>query len=119
MADSLLGLQGRSALVLGGGQGMGESTALLLARAGCNVGVLDIIPERAERVAAAVAKEGPRGVPYVADVTDDAALVAAIEKVDRDFGHLDGMVAIVGMARWATLLNMTLESWDMDHRRNL
>jgi NAD(P)-dependent dehydrogenase (short-subunit alcohol dehydrogenase family) len=119
MTDSLLGLQGKSALILGGGQGMGESTALLLARAGCNVGVLDIISERAERVAAAVAEKGPRGVPYVADVTDDAALVAAIGKADRDFGHLDGMVAIVGMARWATLINMPLESWDLDHRRNI
>ena len=60
--DARFGLEGKHALVLGGGQGMGESTVRLLASAGCNVAVADVIPERAERVAAEVARMGPRSL---------------------------------------------------------
>ena len=54
MSDPLFNLQGKSALVVGGGQGMGESTAKFLARVGCGVAVADVVKERADRVAAAV-----------------------------------------------------------------
>ncbi len=73
MADeaSFFGLVGRKALIIGGGQGMGESTARLLARAGADVVLLDVVPERAERVAAMANGLGPRGIPLAGDVLDD------------------------------------------------
>jgi NAD(P)-dependent dehydrogenase (short-subunit alcohol dehydrogenase family) len=117
--DALLGLEGKHALVLGGGQGMGESAARLLAGAGCNVAVADIIPERAERVAAEVAGVGPRSLAVTVDVTDDDAFVAAVARTERELGPLDGLVTIVGMAGWAPIVDMTAEAWDLDHRRNL
>ena len=49
--DSLLGLDGKASLVVGGGQGMGRAAALLLARAGADVAVVDLVRERAEEVA--------------------------------------------------------------------
>lgn len=109
-----LGLTAKRVLVLGGGQGMGESTSRLLAAAGAHVAVADLEAERAERVAADVG-----GAPVVVDVTDDDALVAAIANVERDFGPLDGLVTIIGMAAWAPLVDMSTDTWDLDHRRNL
>jgi NAD(P)-dependent dehydrogenase (short-subunit alcohol dehydrogenase family) len=108
------GLEGKRILVLGGGQGMGESTSVLLAAAGARVVVADLEAERAERVAAAV-----EGFPLVVDVTDDDALVGAIASAAAAVGPLDGLVTIIGMAAWARLVDMTTETWDLDHRRNL
>src|ERR1700719_2760282 len=54
----LFGLEGKRVIVLGGGLGMGEATSNLLADLGAHVAVLDIIPERAERVAADISKKG-------------------------------------------------------------
>jgi NAD(P)-dependent dehydrogenase (short-subunit alcohol dehydrogenase family) len=108
------GLDGKRILVLGGGQGMGESTSRLLAAAGARVAVADLEAERAERVASEVG-----GVPIVVDVTDDDDLVAAIARTEAELGPLDGLVTIIGMAAWARLVDMTTEVWDLDHRRNL
>ena len=61
----MFGLEGKNVLVLGGGQGMGESTSLRLAGVGANVAVADLETERAERVAADVAAVGVRALPVV------------------------------------------------------
>jgi NAD(P)-dependent dehydrogenase (short-subunit alcohol dehydrogenase family) len=119
MSKSLFGLEGKRVLVLGGGLGMGEATCNLLADLGCNVAVLDIIPERAERVAADLTRKGVQSLPVFADVLDDAALVAAIARVERELGPLDGMATIVGMAYMGSSLDLDMEKWDGDHRRNL
>lgn len=119
METSLLGLNGKNILVLGGGFGMGESSALLLAQAGANVAVADVDPERAQKVAAAVATVGTRSAAITVDVLDDAGLQAAIGRADAELGGLDGMATIVGMAGWVPLLEMGPADWDLDHRRNL
>jgi len=116
---SLFGLAGKRIMVIGGGQGMGEATARLLASLGCSVAVLDLELERAQRVAAACRAHDVSAVPFGVDVTDDDALVATIARVEHEFGALDGMATIVGMAAWSPIVEMTTETWDLDHKRNL
>lgn len=117
--NSLFGLEGKRVLVVGGGQGMGEATSRLLASLGCNVAIMDLEADRAERVCAEVRKHGIQAVPVVADVLNDDRLVAAIAEAERELGPLDGLVTIIGMAAWAPLVEMTNETWDKDHSRNL
>jgi NAD(P)-dependent dehydrogenase (short-subunit alcohol dehydrogenase family) len=119
MSNSLFGLEGKNVIVLGGGQGMGESTSKYLSRVGCNVAVIDMDLSRAERVAAEVTKQGSRGMAYAVDATNDKALQDTLTQVDKDMGGVDGMACIIGMAGWASLLEMTPDQWDLDHRRNL
>jgi NAD(P)-dependent dehydrogenase (short-subunit alcohol dehydrogenase family) len=119
MTASLFGLEGKRMIVVGGGLGMGEATCRLLADLGCNVAVLDIVPERAERVAAIVSAKGVQGLPVICDVRDDAGLVAAIADTERELGPLDGMATIVGMAFMSSALEATMDDWDSEHRRNL
>jgi NAD(P)-dependent dehydrogenase (short-subunit alcohol dehydrogenase family) len=119
MTKALFGMEGKRVIILGGGFGMGEATANLLADLGCNVAVLDIVPARAERVAADVAKKGVRSMPLVCDVLDDAALVAAMTRAERDFGPLDGLVTIVGMAYMGGAVDMPMETFDLEIRRNV
>ena len=114
-----LGLEGKTVLVVGGGQGMGESTAWILAGVGVDVAVLDAERERADRVAADLVDLGARSLAVTADVLDDAALVDAVERTERELGDLHGLVTIVGAATWGPIVDMSLDHWDLDHRRNL
>lgn len=117
--QDFFGLAGRTILVIGGGQGMGEATVRLLARLGADVAILDLESARAERVAGEAERAGVRALPIAADVTDAAALTAAIEQAERALGPLDGMATVVGMAAWSSVLDTTEEIWDLDHARNL
>lgn len=116
---SLFGLQGKRALVIGAGQGMGESSALFLARAGCDVGLVDLVPERAERVAASVRDLGRRAEVLIGDVLDDPQIPALIAEAERKLGGIDVMVSIVGAAVWGSLLDTTADVWDQQQRLNL
>jgi NAD(P)-dependent dehydrogenase (short-subunit alcohol dehydrogenase family) len=117
--QSLCGLTGKRILVLGGGQGMGEATVRLLTSLGAAVAVVDREQDRAEHVAAKVSRSGATALPFSFDVLDDDALVAGIERIDRDFGPLDGMATVIGMAAWSPLIDLDMATWDLDHARNL
>lgn len=115
----LFGLAGKSAIVIGGGQGMGESTSLMLARCGCDVAVVDVVPERAEQVAAAVTALGRKGAAIPGDVLETAGLEGLVAQAEQALGRLDVMVSIVGQAGWYDFLEMSEADWDLDHQRNL
>jgi NAD(P)-dependent dehydrogenase (short-subunit alcohol dehydrogenase family) len=116
---SLFGLEGKRILALGGGQGMGEATVRLLISLGASVAVVDREQERAERVAAEAVQSGGTALPFSFDVLDDGALVAGIERINREFGPVDGMVSVIGMAAWSPLVDMDMNTWDLDHARNV
>jgi len=97
---SFFGLAGKKALIIGGGQGMGESSALLLARAGCDVALVDLLPERADRVAQEVAAGGRQAFTIAGDVLDDNQISRIVGDAEARLGGLDVMVSIVGAAAW-------------------
>jgi 3-oxoacyl-[acyl-carrier protein] reductase len=116
---SLFGLNGSKAMVIGGGQGMGESASRFLAQAGCDVAVIDIERERAERIAGVVAGLGRRGVPIVGNVLDDTQIPTIVTAAEQQLGGLDVMVSIVGAAVWGSLLDTTAAIWDQQLQLNL
>ena len=89
-----LDLSGRTALITGSGQGVGHGLARTFAEAGADVEVNDLRAERAEEVAAAIRAAGgaARAVPF--DVTDYAAVSAAV----ADAGPVDILVNNAGNA---------------------
>jgi NAD(P)-dependent dehydrogenase (short-subunit alcohol dehydrogenase family) len=113
------GLEGKHIMVIGGGQGMGEATVRLLASLGCNVAIVDVDIARAEHVAREVRKDGLSVYPTSFNATIEAEVVEGIARIEREFAPLDGMATIVGMAAWAQVVDMTCETWDLDHNRNL
>jgi NAD(P)-dependent dehydrogenase (short-subunit alcohol dehydrogenase family) len=115
----VLGLEGKAALVVGGGRGMGESSARYLAEAGCDVAIADIDADRAKRVADMVAGMGRRSVAIVGDVLEDGQAAAMVETARQALGRLDRLVTIVGQALFKPTLEITPEDWDFDHARNL
>ncbi len=71
-------LSGSVALVTGAGSGIGRAIAVGLADAGALVGCVDRVPGNVEATAAGILTAGSRAVPVVADVTDPAAMSAAV-----------------------------------------
>lgn len=89
-------IQGNSAIVTGGGSGLGEAVARELARQGAQVAVLDINTANAERVAAEIG-----GLACTADITDTASLTAALDAAESRHGtaRLVMNIAGIGTAR--------------------
>jgi len=116
---SFFGLEGRKALIIGGGQGMGESSALFLARAGCDVALVDVVPERADTVGQRIAALGRQGFTIAGDALDDTQIPRIVAEAEAKLGGLDVMVSIVGAAAWGSLLDTTAEIWDQQMRLNL
>jgi len=82
-------LDGKVALVTGGGRGIGRAIALALADAGCDVAIGSRTVGELEEVAGAVRARGRRGLPIIADVMDYASIKSAVQTVVDEFGHID------------------------------
>jgi NAD(P)-dependent dehydrogenase (short-subunit alcohol dehydrogenase family) len=107
---SLLRLDGLSFAVLGAGQGIGRQSAHALAGQGAQVVCVDIDERLAAEVAAEV--DGPA---CVADVRKASEVERVVDETVSQFGRLDGVVDIIGVARWAALVDMPEDDWDWCH----
>ncbi len=111
MTDAFFRLDGRVAVVTGGGQGIGEAICRRLAAAGARVGVFDIQAENARRVAREVG-----GVPLVGDLTCEADIDRVIAEVTTAAGPVDILVNNAGVAsrkgRDVPLWESVREDWE-------
>ena len=105
-----LRLDGRSFVVIGAGQGIGRQATHALAGAGARTFCVDREPDLATDVAEEVG-----GVPWSGDATDRADVERMFGDAESALGRVDGMVDIVGMARYASLLDTDDDSWDWHH----
>ncbi|HEX4016408.1 MAG TPA: SDR family oxidoreductase [Frankiaceae bacterium] len=112
--NDAFGLDGKPALVVGGGSGIGRATALLLASSGARVAVADLDGDRA----ATVAKE-VEGVAIAGDVTDPEGAQRVVDEAHQALGGIQVMANIVGLAAWADIMSVDLATWEGDLRINL
>lgn len=103
---------GQVALVTGASQGVGRATALALAAEGAAVGLLARQEEGLRAVAAEITARGGRALPLPADVTDEAAVNAAVARAAREFGGLDIAIANAGMNRAGRVEEYALADWN-------
>ena len=110
MLPSMTGerLDGRCAVVTGGGRGFGERIALELAALGAAVAVLDIDEAAAQRSAAGLA----HGLAVACDVGDEASVRSAFAAVRRDLGSVDILVNNAGVVSTTPFLQLDEEEWD-------
>lgn len=102
----MLRLDGRGVVVAGAGQGIGRQVTHALAQNGARVLCLDYDTDAATHVAAEV-----DGVPATADVRERGDLEDALTTAREEFGRLDAVVDIVGMAKYVPLLQTSDEDW--------
>ncbi|MER6118645.1 SDR family oxidoreductase [Streptomyces sp. A0642] len=90
-------LAGRTAVITGAASGMGHATARLLAAQGVRVALLARRAERLEELAAQITAEGGQALAVVTDVTGQASVDAAAERVHAEFGPVDLVVNAAGV----------------------
>ena len=117
-----LKLNGKIALVTGTGSqvGFGKGIAEMLADEGCDVICADIDLAGAEQTAAAVQTLGRKSIALKVDITDRAAVDAAVKKALEAFDHIDILVNCAGRASGVRPFTETTEDmWDIDININL
>ena len=102
----------RTAVVTGGGSGMGEAICHHLARQGRQVAVLDVNGDAAERVAKELEAEGFAALGVPVDVSDRAAVEAALDRVRRSLGRIEIMVTSAGIEGFVDFLDISVEAWE-------
>jgi len=105
-------LDGRSALVTGGGRGIGRAIALGLSEAGAKLAVADIDLAAAEETAAAIHQRGGEAMAVALDVADEASIEAGFKRVADTQGGIDVLVNNAGTAIRRASVELALADWD-------
>ncbi len=92
----MIDIAGMVAVVAGGSGGIGGACAVELAAGGHDVALLARDAERLEAVASRIRSSGRRALPVPGDLADDAGVRAAVERVERELGRIDVLVAAGG-----------------------
>jgi NAD(P)-dependent dehydrogenase (short-subunit alcohol dehydrogenase family) len=112
-------LQDKSAIVTGGGSGIGRACALRLAQEGARVMVGDIRPVEAEETAAIVTSNGGEALFMKCDVGQEADVESMTARAIDAFGSLDILVAGAGIATRGGIHELSLADWERVIRVNL
>jgi NAD(P)-dependent dehydrogenase (short-subunit alcohol dehydrogenase family) len=107
---SLLRLDGRGFVVIGAGQGIGRQATHALASVGARLVCVDKDPDLAADVAGEVG-----GTPWSGDATQRPDAERLFAEAAASLGRIDGVVDIVGMAQYATLVDISDELWAWHH----
>lgn len=105
-------LDGKVAMVTGGGSGIGRAAALLFAAEGAVVGVLDRIGDAAAETAELVAAAGGRAVAVTADIVDAVEVQTAFDRVSADLGPVGVLYNNAGVNSSGSILDSTEQDWD-------
>jgi 2-hydroxycyclohexanecarboxyl-CoA dehydrogenase len=105
------GLRDKLAIVTGGGGGIGRAICLRLAKDGCRVAVMDLDAAAAGETVDALQADGGQAVASVVDITDHAAVAAAVGELRGEHGAIDILVNNAGWDRGAPFVKTSPEFW--------
>jgi NAD(P)-dependent dehydrogenase (short-subunit alcohol dehydrogenase family) len=103
---------GKSALVTGGGSGIGAACALRLAAEGAAVAVLDIDAAGSARIVEDIRGQGGRATAIQTDVSDFDSVERAVAQLRKEFGRLDVAINNAGMGgAFHSIVDIPLQQW--------
>ena len=105
-------LQGKTAVITGGASGIGRATALLFAREGAAVTIVDINQAAGHEVEREISLAGGRAIFEQADVTRASDCLRVIERTVREFGGVDVLFNNAGIIRRASVTEISEDDWD-------
>ncbi len=115
----MIDLSSKSALVTGGGRGIGKEIAMALAKAGCDVAISDIDLQTAQATASELEGLGRKSLAIKGDVSNAADVEAMFASFIEKFGKIDILVNNAGITRDGLLVRMKEADWDMVLNVNL
>lgn len=105
-------LHGKVALVTGGGSGIGEAAAKLMAQEGAKVAIAGRTQEKLDDTAAAIQQAGGEALPISADISQPEQVQQLMDKITQQWGQLDVVFAHAGInGVWAPLEELEPEDW--------
>jgi NAD(P)-dependent dehydrogenase (short-subunit alcohol dehydrogenase family) len=105
------GLEGSTAVVTGGGRGLGLAIARDLAANGVGIALMDVLPEATDAAAAIASEFGVPAAAVLVDVRDAAALEAGFVSLQDVMGTADLLVTAAGITIWGEAAAVTPEDW--------
>jgi NAD(P)-dependent dehydrogenase (short-subunit alcohol dehydrogenase family) len=109
-------LDGRVAVVTGGGGLIGSAIAELLAAQGAHVAVVDIDGDRAEAVAKSIVRGGMQASPFIGNVADETSVNALFGEIEESFDRIDALVNGAAPLRLVAgerpVAELHLDDWD-------
>lgn len=112
MVTNPFSIEGKTAIVTGGGVGIGKSIALEFARAGADVAICSRKLDNLEPVAKAIRDMGRRSFAMAVDVRQEDQVKGIVERAVSEFGRLDIMVNNAGASFRARFEDMSLNGWN-------
>ncbi|MEW9050199.1 MAG: SDR family oxidoreductase [Neobacillus sp.] len=115
----LFSLQGKTAIVTGGGRGLGEQIAVAYAEAGANVVVCSRNLEACQQISASLVEKGIRSLAIKCDVSNPEDIQNVVDITLKEFGRIDILVNNSGVSWGAPALEMPVDKWDKVMNINL
>lgn len=110
---------GHTAIITGGGRGIGKAISIALAKKGVNIVVVDVNQEIANETAHELEGYGVKSIALKADVSNSKDVAAVFDSAIKEFGKIEILVNNAGITRDALLLRMKEEDWDQVININL
>ena len=108
----LFRLDGKTAIVTGGGRGLGQQMAETLAEAGANIVLCSRKVEACEEVKAGIESRGGKAVALAADITDEESVAQVVSTAEETFGGVDVLINNSGATWGAPAEEMPPERFD-------
>jgi 3-oxoacyl-[acyl-carrier protein] reductase len=105
-------MKGHTAVITGGGRGIGKAIAETLARRGVNIVVVDVNLDIARETADYLRTLGVRSIPARADVSKASDVSSIFETAAKEFGKVEILVNNAGITKDGLLMRMREEDWD-------
>lgn len=108
----LFSLQGKTAIVTGGGRGLGQQIAVAYAEAGANVVVCSRNLDACQQLIEAIREKGGRSLALKCDVSNPNDIQHVVDETLKEFGRIDILVNNSGTSWGAPALEMPADKWD-------
>jgi len=107
-----MSLNGRTAVVTGGGSGIGRAVALRLAQDDASIAIWDLNGEGAAETARRITDTGGKAIALTVDAADDLSIIQAANETRTDLGPIAVLVNNAGITGTVPFLELPGEDWD-------